>query len=61
MLGAAPIPMDRAMRMFAINSTYDFRTNGTRSGLVISVSTSIFCYNIDSPMLAFSISHNISL
>jgi hypothetical protein len=42
MMAGIPIDSDVSAN-FAINTTYDFRTNGTRSGVVIGLPTGNSC------------------
>jgi hypothetical protein len=60
MIGAIPLN-DTTPAMFAINTTYDFHANGTRSGIVVSIPTSTVWFNIGHRLIGASISHNITL
>jgi hypothetical protein len=55
MMAGIPIDSDITAN-FAINTTYDFRTNGTRSGVVIGLPSGQF-----PRMIEASISHNLTI
>lgn len=53
MIGAVPLN-DTSAAVFAINTTFDFHSNGTRSGIVVSMPES-------HRLIGASIAHNLTL